>query len=174
MPITPQQLLQIPPKRRQTSQRFCIRNKKEASALITSKNGISVLKYFESCSLTAYPDPATGGAPWTIGWGHTGSEVVPGLAWTQDQADAQLVIDLASREMVVSLAVTGKITQGQFDALVSFLYNVGPGKQGVKDGLLALKNGNPSSLMRLTNAGDVAGAYAQFKFWNKAGGIPMR
>ena len=140
----------------------------------TSQNGIAVLKYFESCSLTAYPDPATGGAPWTIGWGHTGPEVVPGLEWTQRQASAQLVIDLASREMAVSKAVTAQITQGQFDALVSFLYNVGPGKQGVKDGLLVLKSGNPSSLLRLTNAGDFAGAGAQFRFWNKAGGIPMR
>lgn len=140
----------------------------------TSQNGIAVLKYFESCSLTAYPDPASGGAPWTIGWGHTGPEVVLGLAWTQAQADAQLVVDLASRELTISKAVTAQITQGQFDAQVSFLYNVGPGKQGVKDGLLVLKNGNPSSLLRLTNAGDVAGAAAQFKFWNKAGGIPMR
>lgn len=139
-----------------------------------SQNGIAVLKYFENCSLKAYPDPATGGAPWTIGWGHTGLEVVPGLVWTQAQADSQLIIDLASREAVVSKAVTAQITQGQFDALVSFLYNVGPGKQGVKDGMLVLKNGNPSSLLRLTNAGDVAGAAAQFKFWNKAAGIPMR
>jgi len=142
--------------------------------LKTSQNGIAVVKYFESCSLTAYPDPATGGAPWTIGWGHTGQEVVPGLVWTQDQANAQLVIDLVSRERTISSAVTAQITQGQFDALVSFLYNVGPGKQGVKDGLLVLKNGNPSSLLRLTNAGDVAGADAQFQFWNKAGGVPMR
>ncbi|KMN20312.1 lysozyme [Pseudomonas weihenstephanensis] len=140
----------------------------------TSQNGIAVLKYFESCSLKAYPDPATGGAPWTIGWGHTGQEVVRGLIWTQAQADAQLVTDLASRELSVSKAVTAQITQGQFDALVSFLYNVGPGKQGSKDGLLVLKSGNPSSLLRLTNAGDVAGAAAQFKFWNKAAGVPMR
>lgn len=140
----------------------------------TSQNGIAVLKYFESCSLTAYPDPATGGVPWTIGWGHTGPEVVPGLVWSQAQADAQLATDLISREIAICSAVTAPITQGQFDALVSFLYNVGQGKQGVKDGLMVLKNGNQSSLLRLTNAGDVAGAVAQFKFWNRANGVPMR
>ncbi len=140
----------------------------------TSQNGIAVIRYFESCSLKAYPDPATGGAPWTIGWGHTGPEVVPGLVWTQAKADAQLVIDLASREASISKAVTAQITQGQFDALVSFLYNVGPGKQGVKDGLLVLKSGGPSSLLRLTNTGDATGAAAQFKFWNKAAGVAMR
>jgi lysozyme len=140
----------------------------------TSQNGIAVLKHFESCSLTAYPDPGSGGAPWTIGWGHTGPEVVPGLSWTQDQAAEQLVTDLAVREKTISSSVTAQITQGQFDALVSFLYNVGPGKAGAKDGLLMLKNGNPSSLLRLTNAGDVAGADEQFQFWNKASGVPMR
>jgi len=130
--------------------------------LKTSQNGIAVLKYFESCSLTAYPDPSTGGAPWTIGWGHTGPEVDYGLVWTQDQADAQLIIDLASREASVSMAVTAQITQGQFDALVDFVYNLGAG------------NFLSSTLLRLVNAGDMTGAAAQFACWNKAAGVPMR
>ena len=128
----------------------------------TSPDGIAVLKYFENCSLTAYPDPATGGAPWTIGWGHTGPEVVPGLTWTQDQAADQLVTDLSSREQTVSGAVTAALTQGQFDALVDFVYNLGAG------------NFLSSTLLRLVNSGDMTGAAAQFARWNKAAGVPMR
>ena len=128
----------------------------------TSQNGIAVLKHFESCSLSAYPDPATGGAPWTIGWGHTGPEVVPGLVWTQAKADAQLLADLAARELTVSCAVTGGVDQGQFDALVDFVYNLGAG------------NFEGSTLLKLVNAGDMAGAAAQFSRWNRAAGKPMR
>src|SRR5450830_1421524 len=128
----------------------------------TSPDGIAVLQYFENCSLTAYPDPATGGAPWTIGWGHTGPEVVPGLVWTQDQAAGQLVSDLTSRELTVTRAVTTQLTQGQFDALVDFVYNLGAG------------NFLSSTLLRLVNAGDMEGAAAQFARWNKAAGVPMR
>ncbi|OIN44497.1 lysozyme [Pseudomonas costantinii] len=128
----------------------------------TSPNGIAVLKYFENCSLVAYPDPATGGAPWTIGWGHTGPEVVPGLVWPQPQADAQLLVDLASREISVSCAVTTSLSQGQFDALVDFVYNLGSG------------NFQGSTLLRLINAGDMGSAITQFSRWNRAAGVPMR
>ncbi|MFY0732297.1 lysozyme [Pseudomonas sp. NFX15] len=128
----------------------------------TSQNGIAVLKYFENCSLSAYPDPATGGAPWTIGWGHTGPEVANGIVWTQAKADAQLLTDLASREMVVSCAVTKTLTQGQFDALVDFVYNLGAG------------NFEGSTLLKLINAGDMEGSMAQFGRWNRAAGRPMR
>lgn len=128
----------------------------------TSQNGIAVLKYFENCSLSAYPDPATGGAPWTIGWGHTGPEVINGLVWTQAKADAELLTDLASRELTVSCAVTKTLTQGQFDALVDFVYNLGSG------------NFEGSTLLRLINAGDMDGAMAQFGRWNRAAGRPMR
>ncbi len=128
----------------------------------TSQNGIAVLKYFENCSLSAYPDPATGGAPWTIGWGHTGPEVVRGLVWTQAKADAQLLADLAEREMSVSCAVTSSVSQGQFDALVVFVYNLGHG------------NFEGSTLLRMVNAGDMDKAISQFPRWNRANGKPMR
>lgn len=137
-----------------------------------SSKGLGVIKFYESCRLKAYPDPGTGGAPWTIGWGHTGPEVVPGLVWTQEQADAQLLLDVASRESAVFSAF-GPLPQGQFDALVSFLFNVGPGRKNVKDGLFMLKSGQPSTLCRLTKAGDTVGASKQFKLWNKAAGKVM-
>ncbi len=128
----------------------------------TSQNGIAVLKYFENCSLSSYPDPATGGAPWTIGCGHTGPEVVKGLVWTQAKSDAQLLTDLASREITVSCAVTTSLEQGQFDALVDFVYNLGAG------------NFEGSTLLRMVNDRDMAGAAAQFARWNRAAGKPMR
>ena len=51
-----------------------------------SKDGAHLTEQFEGCKLTAYPDPATGGDPWTIGYGHTGNDVYPGLTITQEQA----------------------------------------------------------------------------------------
>lgn len=126
-----------------------------------SENGQAVTKYFEFCKLTGYPDPATGGAPWTIGWGHTGWEVVPGLVWTQAQTDAVLERDLGKFEVGVTAAVSRPITQSQFDDMVSLAYNIG------------LEHFKTSTLLRLFNAGDTAGAMAQFARWNRAGGRPM-
>lgn len=140
----------------------------------TSANGIAVIKKFEGLETSAYPDPATGGAPWTIGYGHTGTDVRPGLVWNESHAESVLKSDLARFETLVSNALTTSITQGQFDALVSFCFNVGPGRKGVKDGLLVLKNGNPSSLLRLTNARDFDAAVRQFKYWANANGQPMK
>ncbi len=128
-----------------------------------SPNGIAVLHYFESCRLEAYPDPATGAAPWTIGWGHTGADVRPGLKWTQDKADAVFLDDLKRFEFAVGPGLlVRKPTQGQFDALVCFAYNCGA---------RSLKS---STLLRLFNSGDTAGAQAQFSKWNKAAGKEMR
>lgn len=126
-----------------------------------SQDGIDILKHFEGCRLQAYPDPATGGAPWTIGYGHTGPEVKPGLKWTQAQADAVLLLDLASFEKSVASAVRVPLTQPQFDALVCFAYNVGIG------------NLQSSALLAKLNGRDYVGAQAQFIRWNKAAGKEM-
>lgn len=126
-----------------------------------SANGIAVAHYFEQCRLVAYPDPGSkDGKPWTIGWGHTGPEVVKGLVWTQAQADAAFEKDLLKHEARVARLVTVPLTQGQYDALVLFDYNTG-----------ALHS---STLLKLLNAGDYAGAQAQFKRWNKNDGKVMR
>lgn len=126
-----------------------------------SANGIAVAHYFESCQLVAYPDPGSkDGKPWTIGWGHTGPEVVKGLVWTQAQADAAFENDLLKFEARVARLVKVPLTQGQYDALVLFDYNTG-----------ALHS---STLLKLLNAGDYAGAQAQFKRWNKNDGKVMR
>lgn len=128
-----------------------------------SANGIAVAHYFESCKLEAYPDPGSSdGRPWTIGWGHTGPEVVKGLKWTQKQADDAFVIDIAKFERGALDLVKLSLTQGQFDALVIFAYNVG---------LHPLKT---STLLRMLNAGNYLGAQEQFKRWNKNDGKVMR
>ncbi|SCU95514.1 Lysozyme [Cupriavidus necator] len=137
----------------------------------TSQNGLAVIKYFESCRLAAYLDSI--GIP-TIGWGHTGPDVRLGMTITQARADAQLVADLAEHERIVSSAVAVSLTQGQFDALVSFCFNVGPRQKGKKDGLVTLANGRPSTLLRRVNASEFEEAKGQFAFWIKAGGIPLR
>lgn len=126
-----------------------------------SANGIAVSHYFETCSLTAYPDPGSrDGNPWTIGWGHTGPEVRKGLVWTQAQCDAADLEDMREAEAIVSKVVKVAVSQGQFDALVLFQNNTG--------------SLGTSTLLKLLNAGDYAGAQGQFKRWNKNDGKVMR
>lgn len=133
-----------------------------------SDSGIRLIKSFEGCKLQSYPDPKTGNAPWTIGWGSTGPDVVPGMIWSQAQADARLRADLEEFENIVRANVTADLTQGQFDALVSIVYNVGPGGPH-KDGIIRLKSGQPSSLLRVLNEWDYAAAGQQFLRWVSPG-----
>lgn len=136
----------------------------------TSPEGIRLLHHYESCRLTAYPDPATGGAPWTIGWGHTGSEVKPGMTWTQARADAEFVKDLERFEREVSSLVKVPLKQYQFDALVSFSYNVGSDidTDTIAEGL------GDSSLLKFVNSAMFDKAANQFQLWNRANGQVMR
>ncbi|EPY1673834.1 lysozyme [Salmonella enterica subsp. enterica] len=128
----------------------------------TSPKGIALIKQFEGCSLTAYPDPGTGGAPWTIGYGWThpvdGKSVKPGMKIEQETADRLLKTGLVSYENDVLKLAKVKLTQGQFDALVSFAYNVGS------------RSLSTSALLKKLNDGDVKGAADEFPRWNKAGG----
>jgi len=140
-----------------------------------SENGLMVLKHFEGCELKAYPDPGSGGAPWTIGYGCTGPDICEGLVWTQPEAEMNLLGAIAERERDISINLRGLIaSQGQFDALVDFLFNKGPGRKGVKDGLFTLKSGEPSTLWRKVLIGDFEGAAGQFGLWTKASGQTMR
>jgi lysozyme len=127
---------------------------------------IALVQQFEGCakkqadgSFMAYPDPGTGGDPWTIGWGTTGADVKKGAIWTQQQCDDRLTSDISSFAAKVSGVLGGAQTsQHQFDALVSFAYNVGVG------------NLSSSTLLKMHRAGDFAGAQLQFARWNKAAG----
>ncbi|MFY3986081.1 lysozyme [Achromobacter xylosoxidans] len=139
----------------------------------TSEAGVSLIEHFESCRLTAYWDPY--GKCWTIGWGHTGPDVYKGQVITQAVADALLAQDLIEREnQIKKFFASVSLTRGQFDALVSFLYNVGPGKRGVKSGLFLLINGQPSTLARKLLARDYEGAAKEILKWIYAGGVPLR
>lgn len=86
----------------------------------TSPEGIALIKGFEGCRLTAYPDPGTGGAPWTIGYGWTlpvdGKPIRPGMTIDQGTADRLLKTGLVSYENDVLKIVKAKLTRGQFDA----------------------------------------------------------
>jgi lysozyme len=135
-------------------------------------DGVDLIKEFEGLSLTAYRDPV---GVWTIGYGHTGPEVVRGLVISQDQADAWLADDISEAAALVDLAVTAPLNAYQRAALVSIVFNVGagrrarPGRPG-RAGIITLANGQPSTLLRRLNAGDYAGAAAAFEQWVYAGG----
>jgi lysozyme len=89
--------------------------------MTTSPNGRKLIEDFESLRLTAYQDS---GGIWTVGYGHT-KGVTPHQVVTAAQADFDLEDDLREAEEKVTAAVTAPLTQNQFDALVSFTFNVG-------------------------------------------------
>jgi lysozyme len=84
--------------------------------------GLQLIEHFEGLELTAYQD---GGGIWTIGYGHTGPDVHPGMTITQEQAQAYLSADVASASGVVASCVEVVLNPNQFSALVSFEYNTG-------------------------------------------------
>lgn len=125
----------------------------------TSQKGLELIKESEGFRAEAYPDPATGGIPWTIGFGTTVG-VRKGMVVSLDQANKMLAQDLAKFEAGVN-KLAPVTTQGQFDALVSFAYNLGLG------------NLQSSTLLKKHNSGDYAGAALEFSRWNKAAGKVM-
>lgn len=125
-----------------------------------SQRGIDLIKQFEGYSSKAYPDPATGGAPWTIGYG-TIKGVKPGMIITAEQAEKMLRDDVAKFESGVSSLITAPTTQGQFDAMVSLAYNIGLGNFG------------KSTLLKKHNARCYTCAADQFRVWNRANGKVM-
>lgn len=124
-----------------------------------SDKGISLIKQFEGLRLTSYQDSV---GVWTIGYGWTqpvdGKPIRPGMTIKEETAERLLRTGLVGYESDVSKLVKVKLTQGQFDALVSFAYNLGA---------RALST---STLLQKLNSGDYAGAADEFPRWNKAGG----
>lgn len=129
--------------------------------LRTNQEGVDLIRSCEGLRLEAYPDPGTGGAPWTIGYGHTGRDVSPGMTIDEETAEAFLLGDIGRAEAGVCDLVNVDLTGNQLSALVSFAYNVGVGRL------------QSSTLLRMVNAGDVAGAAGQFQRWTRANGREM-
>lgn len=120
--------------------------------------GLGLIMYFEKCKLKAFKPTKDPTEPWTIGWGHTGADVVESTVWSQGQADRALVDDLNKFCKAVTAMIMVDVTDNQYSALVSLCYNIG---------ITALKN---STLMKKLNFCDYHGAAAQFDVWNKDGG----
>jgi lysozyme len=124
-----------------------------------SAKGLALTEQFEGLRLTAYQDSV---GVWTIGYGHTGSDVRPGLTITQQQASDLLLKDVASAVATVNRLVTVKLNQNQFDALVDFVFNAGGG------------NFASSTLLREVNASSFDLAAGQFVRWDHAGGVVVQ
>lgn len=122
---------------------------------------IKLIKQFESCRLKAYPDPATGAAPWTVGYGATGPKIGPATVWTQVQAEQDLMDRVDALGKFIDSEVTVQLTDEEKAALVSFTYNVGRG------------NFDHSTLRAKLNAGDIEGAAHEFLRWDMAAGKVM-
>ena len=120
----------------------------------TSKKGIELIKKYEGLKLKAYKCPAW---VWTIGYGHT-KNVKQGDVITEVQAEILLIYDLNDFENCIKNNVRIPLTQNQFDALVSFCFNVGCG------------NFLKSTLLKKLNEGKIAEAAKEFLKWNKADG----
>lgn len=123
-----------------------------------SSEAFDLIKSFESLELHAYPDPGTGGEPFTIGWGHTG-QVKSYDTCTQQQADVWLEQDVAWAVKALNDGLTVPLTQSQVDGLTSFVYNVGSGAFF------------ESTLRRRLNEGEPANTVISEELprWNKGG-----
>lgn len=119
-----------------------------------SDRGLELIRSHEGLRLEAYRDSV---GVWTIGFGHI-KGVKEGDTCTEEQADAWLAEDVKIAELCIEANVTVPLTQGEFDALGSFIFNLG---------CRAFKN---STLLKKLLDSDFEGARAEFARWNHAGG----
>ena len=122
-----------------------------------SDEGLDLIKQFEGCELTSYVCPS---GVYTIGYGHTG-DVLPGQTITQAEADKLLKDDVKRFEVGVNNYTNVPLNQSQYDALVSFTFNVGLGAY------------RDSTLLRLLNGADYEGAAGQFSRWVNGSNGPL-
>lgn len=122
----------------------------------TSRKGIDLIKKFEGCRYVAYK-ALPSEQYYTIGYGHYGADVTPGMSITPEDASNFLMRDLGKFELYVEKTVTIPLNQDQFDALVSFTYNCGPG-----------------NLRKLVTGRTVSQIADAFLLYNKAGGKVLK
>jgi lysozyme len=119
-----------------------------------SKDGLALTEGFECCRLVAYQDV---GGVWTVGYGHTAG-VSQGMTVTESEAERLLLADVQWACAAVNRLVSVSLTQGEFDALVDFVFNCG------------VERFEGSTLLVRLNAGDYAGAAAEFERWDQVRG----
>ena len=119
-----------------------------------SLEGLSLIKKFEGCKLEAYKCSA---GVWTIGYGHT-TGVKEGDVCTQEEAEKLLRGDIFKFEEYVQDSVKVDLDQSQFDALVAWPFNLGPG------------NLRSSTMLKKLNNGEYESVPFEMRRWNKAGG----
>lgn len=134
-------------------------------SLSFSAAGQAVTRRFEGLHLGAYADP---GGVLTIGWGHTAG-VKAGTSIDQATAEAFFAKDVRDAVAVVRTWVQAPLNQGQFDALVDFVFNVGTGTPGARDGFVWVKTPKPgqprSALLAAVNRSDGAAVLQEFPKW---------
>ncbi len=119
-----------------------------------SQEGVNLIKKFEGFEEKAYKCPA---GVWTIGYGHT-KDVMEGDFWSEAYAEHMLEVELEEYCEYINDLVEVELNQNQFDALVSWVYNLGP------------SNLKSSTLLKVLNEGDFDEVPRQIRRWNKAGG----
>lgn len=128
---------------------------KEGKTMRDVTEAKKIVAQMEGCQLTAYRCPA---GLLTIGYGHTGPDVFAGQVITQEEADALLTVDLQRACAAVARQVHVPLTDNQFQALVSFVFNIGEGAFA------------KSTLCRLLNAQEYPIAAGEFMKWDHGGG----
>lgn len=121
-----------------------------------SNEGIKLIKSFEGCKLQAYKDPV---GVWTIGYGHI-KNVYEGMLITMHEADSMFIEEIKEYEGYIN-KIQVVLKQYEFDALVSWVYNLGPA------------NLISSTLLKRLKSGDFWDIPYQIRRWNKAGGIVL-
>lgn len=128
-----------------------------------NQKGIDLIKRFEGLELKAYKCSAN---KWTIGYGHTSAagdpKVTPNMTITADEAESILSRDLVKYEGYVNDTVKVSLSENEFSALVSLVYNIGPAGFA------------RSSVVKFLNAGNRAKAADAFLLWNKGGGKVLK
>ena len=126
----------------------------------------ALCREFEGLALEPYADIA---GVMTNGYGHVLLPGDPTGRITEEQAEIWLAEDLAKAESAIDRAVVINLTTNEREALKSFVFNVGPGRKGIKDGFVTLKSGAPSTMLKCINALDMEGASNEFPKWCRVG-----
>ena len=138
-----------------------------ATATAATAIALAIIPEFEGTRYIAYLDPV--GIP-TICEGYT-KGVKLGDTADRAECDAKTLESIKEADGIfqkwIPLEVRAKLSPNTYASFLSFIYNVGPGGKGVKDGFVFLKNGRHSTMYRKLAAGDIRGACEQFKYWQR-------